>query len=160
MLSGKFWIILVAILVAVAAVAALVLDPFLASGPALGLAWFSANWDCYMISIGFPVAVYYSVVWNPEAGRATNPFSGRFVSHARVAAVAIVLAVVGFVVVTFIAIPTLYLDLLAYSTGSGFAPVTSLFVQVALIVALPILCVAIASPAGLSKTFRSIWRNW
>ena len=160
MLSTKAWIIVVAVLVAICALAAFAFDPVLAAGPASGLSWFSANWDCYMISVGFPIAMYYSVVWNPEAGRAVNPFSGRFVSHARVAGIAVVLAVIGFVVVTFIAIPILFVDFLTYSTGPGYAPVASLFLQFGLIVALPLLCVAIASPAGLARTFGSIRRNW
>jgi hypothetical protein len=160
MLSGKTWIILAAILVVIVVLAALALDPVLAAGPATGLSWFSANWDCYMISVGFPIAIYYAVVWNPEAGRAVNPFSGRFVSHARVAGFAVVLAVIGFVVVTFIAIPILFVDFLAYSAGPGYTPVTSLFLQLGLIVGLPVLCVAIASPAGLARTFGSIRRNW
>jgi|GEM_PF-6835117 hypothetical protein len=160
MLSGKSWVILAAILVVSVVLAALALDPILAAGPASGLSGFSSIWDCYMVSIGFPIAFFYSVVWNPEAERAVNPFTGRFVSHARAAVVAVVLAVVGFVVVTYFAIPILYLDLIGYSTGPGYAPVTSLFLQIGLIVALPILCVAIASPAGLSKTLRSVWRNW
>ena len=160
MLSTKARIILVAVLVAIGALAALVFDPVLAAGPASGLSWFSANWDCYMISVGFPIAMYYSVVWNPEADRAVDPFSGRFVSHARIAGVAVVLAVVGFLVVTYIAIPMLVVDFLAYSTGPGYAPVASLFLQLGLIVALPVLCVTIASPAGLARTFGSIRRNW
>ena len=158
--SGRAWGTLVVALAGIAVLVALALDPNLATAPASGLSQFSAYWDSYMASVAFPVAVYYGIVWDAGAQRAKNPVTGRFISHAIVVVVALVLLIVCFLLVTYVVIPQVYLDFLAYSTGSGYAPVASLFVQLALIVAIPFICVAIAYPPGLSRTFRSYRRNW
>jgi len=139
---------------------ALLLDPVLATGPAIGLSMFSAIWDSYMASIAVPVAAYYSAIWNPEARRAVNPLTGRFATNAALYLGAIVLAIVGFVLVTYFIVPAVYNGFFAYSSGSGLSPVFSLFVQLGLIVGIPLVCVAIASPAGLRRTVGSLRRSW
>jgi hypothetical protein len=139
-------------------VAFLLVDTTVASALALELAAFSAFWDSYMLALVFPIVVIVKVLWNPSAERAVTPVTRRFLHTG----VFIVIGVVVVGVVAFanyyIIVPGAYRAFVAAAYGQGVGPGLDVLIQIGLILAAPVICFAIASPSGFSRSVDSLRR--
>ena len=72
------------------------LDNLASSALAVGLAPFSSYWDSYMFALVVPMVAIAKTLWNPFAGRAANPVTGRFVRTGTFVAIGILAVVAAF----------------------------------------------------------------
>lgn len=145
--------------VVIAAVLAVIWTfPPLSVGPASVLAYFSAYWDFACVSALIPIATFFQAGWNPRADRAINPWTKKFIPTIAAVGVAILLIVVWLFLGFLIIVPGIDTYFYNMAMGIGEAPTISLVAQVGLILLLPFLCTAAASPAGIARTFSSARR--
>jgi hypothetical protein len=156
--SSKLTLYAIGAFVILAAIATLWVFPTLSVGPASGLATFSAYWDFACVSALIPIALFFQAGWNPRADRAINPWTKRFVPTIAAVGVAVLLIVGWLFLGFFVFVPAIDAYFLNMAMGSGEAPTLSLLSQAGLIILLPFLCTAAASPAGVIRTFSSARR--
>ncbi len=126
---------------------------------ALGTVEFLTLYNAYMIGLFVPEGAFVGLIWRKSLNRYVNPVSGRIISHGAGAILTVMIALLGFFLLAPAIRSFLWESYTAWATGPLPEVLLYLLWIPVSIIGLPVLTVALASPPGAGRVFKSMGRR-
>ncbi len=157
MLSLKLIVRVLLILGCLIYLASVAIDPYTLYSQEVGWIPSIASWDVYFLTVFVPLSFLYGMFFN-AGGRAINPFNKRYANTAIVIIILTIMGGVWFYFSNAVFIPDLIFLFYSNIHNSFSSDLSFLFFVILSVLALPLLCVAIAAPVATKTTLKSLFK--
>lgn len=157
MLSPKLIVLVLFILGCLIYLASVAIDPYTLYSQEVEWIPSISSWDVYFLTVFVPLSISYKLFFN-AGGRAINPFNKRYANTGKVIIILTIIGGVWFYFTNAVFIPDLIFFFYSNIHNSFSSDLSFLFFVILSVLALPLLCVAIAAPVGTTTTLKSLFR--